>query len=351
MKTTALNMKNKTVKRAFGLLLFLLLLVALAAGYVYHAVHSAAFAIDQPVAVYVDEQKDYSRLLSQLQSEAHLKNREVFDRLAQQMKYPSNMKTGKYEIRPGLSYIAAIRMLQSGRQTPIQLTFNNIRLKNDLAERIGRQMMFAPGDLLNHLNDSAVAASLGLDTATILTLFIPNTYEIYWNTSVGLFLERMKKEHDRFWTQERLAKAQALHLSPAEVAILASIVEEETASRREFPIVAGIYLNRLKKGMLLQADPTVKFAAGDVTLKRILNVHLQVESPYNTYRYRGLPPGPIRIPSIAAIDSVLNYSRHAYLYMCAKEDFSGTHSFSVTLAEHNRNARRYREALNRLHIR
>ncbi|MDR1526785.1 MAG: endolytic transglycosylase MltG [Dysgonamonadaceae bacterium] len=344
-------MKNKTVQWGIGILFFLGLIAALSAGFIYYAIHSSAFTIDQPVAVYVDAQKDYNRLLSQLQSTAHLKNRNLFNRLAHHMKYPQNMKTGKYDIRPGMSYIAAIRMLQSGRQTPIKLTFNNIRLKNDLVERIGRQMMFSPGDLLSRLNDPAVAVSFGLDTTTVLTLFIPNTYEMYWNMPADKFLERMKKEHDRFWTHERLSKAQALHLSPAEVTILASIVEEETASRWEYPIVAGLYLNRLKKGMLLQADPTVKFAVGDVTLKRILHVHLQMDSPYNTYLYSGLPPGPIRIPSIPAIDGVLNYSEHPYLYMCAKEDFSGTHNFSATLEEHNRNAKRYREALNRLHIR
>jgi UPF0755 protein len=266
------------------------------------------------------------------------------------MKYPPNLKSGRYEIRPGMSYLDIVRMLRSGRQTPCKLTFNNIRLKTDLAERIGQQMMFSSDDLLSRLNDPAVARSFGLDTATILTLFIPNTYEIYWNTPVDRFLERMKKEHDRFWTADRLAKAQALHLSPTEVGILASIVEEETAKHHEYPIVAGLYLNRLRKGMLLQADPTVKFAVGDVTLKRILNAHLQIDSPYNTYRYPGLPPGHIRIPAIPAIDGVLNYSRHNYLYMCAKEDFSGTHNFAVTLGEHNRNAERYRNALNRLHI-
>jgi UPF0755 protein len=327
-----------------------MLTVALVAGWSYYKIHSSAFVLNEPVAVYVDEQKDYDQLLSQLQSAAHLKNRQLFDRLAHQMKYPQNVKTGKYEIRPGMSYIAAIRMLRNGKQSPVKLTFNNIRLRTDLAERIGRQMMFSTDDLLSRMNDPAVAASFGLDTATILTLFIPNTYEIYWNTPVNAFLERMKKEHDRFWNDKRLVKAQALHLSPAEVSILASIVEEETASRREYPIVAGLYLNRLKRGMLLQADPTVKFAAGDPTVKRILHAHLKIDSPYNTYLHQGLPPGPIRIPSIPAIDSVLNYSEHHYLYMCAKEDFSGTHNFSVTLSEHNRNAQRYRDALNRLNI-
>jgi UPF0755 protein len=267
------------------------------------------------------------------------------------MNYPDHVKAGKYAITPKTTYLEAVRMLRSGHQTPVKLTFNNIRLKKDFAERIGNQLIFDSEDLVDRLNDPDIAASFGLDTTTILTLFIPNTYEIYWNTPVDKFLERMKKEYDRFWTKERLAKTEEMHLSPTEVSILASIVEEETAAKQEYPVVAGLYMNRLKKGMLLQADPTVKFAVGDVTLRRILNAHLQVESPYNTYKNQGLPPGPIRIPSINGIDGVLNYRNHSYIYMCAKEDFSGTHNFAVTLDEHNRNAQKYREALNRNHIR
>ena len=344
-------MKNKAVKWRRILMIFLILVVVLLGGFIYYALHSTTFSIKKPVVVYIDDQKEYDKLLEQLQSKAQLKDPHLFTLLANRMKYPENMKSGKYEIQPGVSYLEAIRMLRSGQQTPIQVTFNNIRLKSDLVERIAQQLMFSPDDLLDLLNDPAVAASYGLDTTTIIALFIPNTYEIYWNTPANKFLERIKKEYDRFWNEDRLNKAKAIRLSPVEVLILASIVEEETAVRQEYPIVAGLYLNRLKKGMLLQADPTVKFAVGDVTLKRILYAHLEVDSPYNTYKHSGLPPGPIRIPSIPAIDGVLNYSDHNYLYMCAKEDFSGLHNFAVTLAEHNRNAQRYREALNRLGIR
>ena len=344
-------MKNKMIKGRRIFIILLMLILALSGGFIYYALSSSTFFVKKPVAIYVDNSKDYPALLAQLQSAAQLKNPRLFNFLAQRMKYPENMKTGKYEIRSGMSYLEVIRMLRNGQQTPVKLTFNNIRLKTDLVDRIGQQMMFPPDDLLNLLNDSSVAASYNLDTTTILTLFIPNTYEIYWNLSASKFLERMKKECDRFWNPERLRKSQALHLSPVEVSILASIVEEETAVRQEYPIVAGLYLNRLKKGMLLQADPTVKFAAGDVRLQRILNRHLQIDSPYNTYKHSGLPPGPIRIPSIPAIDGVLNPSEHNYLYMCAKEDFSGTHNFAVTLTEHNRNAQRYWEVLNRRNIR
>jgi UPF0755 protein len=344
-------MKKNPLKIVGGLFCVLVLVVVLVGGFVFYTIHSPAFTIKKTVYVYVDTKKDYQALLSQLESVAALKNRSLFTQVATAMHYPDNMKPGKYKLTPHTSYLEAVKMLRRGFQVPVKLTFNAVRLKRDFAERIGNQLMFDAGDLLARLNDPDIAASYGLDTTTILTLFIPNTYEMYWNTSADKFLERMKKEHDRFWNKERLAKAEALHLSPAEVSILASIVEEETAAKQEYPLVAGLYLNRLKKGMRLQADPTVKFAVGDVTLKRILNAHLQVESPYNTYINQGLPPGPIRIPSIGGMDGVLNYRRHEYLYMCAKEDFSGTHNFAVTLAEHNRNAQRYREALNRRNIR
>ncbi|MDR2843942.1 MAG: endolytic transglycosylase MltG [Candidatus Symbiothrix sp.] len=341
-------MYKKFFKIAVTLFLILVAVLVSFLGVVYYTVQSHAFAIQQTTYIYVDEPKDYAKLLEQLQSKGQLKNTVLFNTLAKQKKYPQNMKTGRFAITPQTSYLQAVYLLRGGRQTPVKLTFNNIRLKSDFVRRIGEQLMLNPDDLLMRLNDENIAASYGFDTTTFLTMFIPNTYEMYWNLPVDKFLERMKKEYTHFWTKERLAKAEALHLSPAEIAILASIVEEETNARAEYPVVAGLYLNRLKKGMLLQADPTVKFAVGDVTLRRILHAHLQVESPYNTYIHRGLPPGPIRIPSITVLDAVLNYREHDYIYMCAKEDFSGTHNFAVTFSEHTRNAQKYQRALNTL---
>jgi UPF0755 protein len=343
-------MKKQAVKQRWLILILLILIIGFSGGIIYYAIHFSTFYLKKPVTIYIDNQKDYPALLTHLQSTAEMKYPQLFDLLAQRMKYPENMKTGRYEIHSGMTYLQTIRMLRNGQQTPIKLTFNNIRLKSDLVDRIAQQLMFSPADLLSLLNDPSTAASYGLDTTTIVSLFIPNTYEIYWNISASKFLERMKKEHDRFWNPERRAKAQAMHLSPVEVSILASIVEEESSALQEYSTIAGLYLNRLKKGMLLQADPTLKFSAGDFTLKRLLNRHKEIDSPYNTYMYAGLPPGPIRIPSIPGIDSVLNYTEHNYLYMCAKEDLSGTHNFAVTFAEHNRNAQRYGEALNRLNI-
>ncbi len=336
-------MKRKIIWLSLALFVLIILMIA---GIIYQKLYAPFFNIKETVYVYIDDRKDYRDLLMQLESVAKVKNIDLFEQLAKTMKYPENMKTGRYAVSPDMSCKILLQRLRNGTQTPCNITFNNIRLKKDLADRLGEQMMFGSETLLAQLNDSAVCASLGFNTETVLCMFIPNTYQLYWNMPVDGFLKRMKKEYERFWTPERLAKAQQIPLTPVQVSILASIVEEETASAGEYPVVAGLYINRLRQGMLLQADPTVKYAVGDFALKRILNVHLQTESPYNTYMQSGLPPGPIRIPSIAGLNAVLNYQDHHYLYMCAKEDFSGKHNFATTLAEHNRNAEKYRTALN-----
>ena len=220
-----------------------------------------------------------------------------------------------------------------------------------MAQLISHKLEFDSVDFMKALNNDTLLASFCLIKENALTLFIPNTYEVYWNMSAEKFIERMLKEHKSFWNEKRLKQAEAIGLTPTEVATLASIVEEETAVNAEKPMVAGLYINRLKRGMLLQADPTVKFSLQDFGLRRILYKHLEVNSPYNTYKYAGLPPGPIRIPSIQGLESVLNHAHHNYLYMCAKEDFSGTHNFAITSAQHAANARKYQQALNRRGIR
>ena len=243
------------------------------------------------------------------------------------------------------------RRLSMGYQTPIKLTVGSVRTLDRLARNISRQLMIDSCEIADILKDTTYISKLGYTKETLPALFIPNTYEVYWNMSNEDFMQRMVKEHKAFWNEKRLKQAEAIGLTPIEVATLASIVEEETANNAEKPMVAGLYINRLKKGMLLQADPTVKFSMQDFGLKRILYKHLEVDSPYNTYKYAGLPPGPIRIPSYQGLESVLNYAKHNYLYMCAKEDFSGTHNFAVTSAQHAANARRYQQALNRKGIR
>ncbi len=260
-------------------------------------------------------------------------------------------KPGHYVLEKGMSRRAIRKMLERGLQTPVRLTFNNIRTLDRLAGALARQT--EPDSLawLAMLEEGPLADSLGFAPHTFLAMFIPNSYEVYWNTTPRRLAERMKKEYDRFWTPERLAKAEALNLTPVEVSTLASIVYEETKMSDEMPRVAGVYLNRLRRGMPLQADPTVKFAVGDPTIRRVLNRHLTVDSPYNTYLHRGLPPGPIAMPSIRTIDAVLNPEKHDYLYFCAAPDFSGYHLFARNLAAHNRNAQAYARALNQAGIR
>jgi UPF0755 protein len=215
-----------------------------------------------------------------------------------------------------------------------------------LAGALSKRLMLDSATIACTLIDSAYCAKLGYNTQTIPAMFVPNTYEVYWNISIDKLLERMKKEHTVFWNYERMHKAEAIGLTPDEVCTLASIIDEETANNAEKPMIAGMYLNRLNEGMPLQADPTVKFALGDFAIKRIRHGMLTTDSPYNTYMYEGLPPGPIKVASIKGIDAVLNRVSHHYLYMCAKEDFSGTHNFAVTYKEHLQNAARYSKALN-----
>ena len=304
-----------------------------------------------PGAVHIDEKKDFGDLCRQLVDSAGCRRIGSFKQLAGMLKYPTNMRTGRYAVEPGMNNLALLNNLRRGHQEATRITFNNIRFKLDLAERLAGQLMIEEDDLLPLLVDSVYCASLGFTTETILALFIPNTYEVYWNISAEKLMQRMQREYKIFWNDVRLAKAKEIGMTPVEVAILASIVEEETAAVDEYPIVAGLYINRLQRGIPLQADPTVKFAVGDFSLQRILFEHLEIDSPYNTYKHAGLPPGPLRIPTIRGLDAVLNHMKHNYLYMCAKEDFSGRHNFAVTLAEHNRNANRYRAELNRRKIR
>jgi len=301
--------------------------------------------------VYVDESKSFSNLYAQLKDSAHCRIPFTFRFMAALVKYPGKMQTGRYEVSRTMGNFQLLRHLAGGHQTATRITFNNIRLRQDLANRLSEQLMMSADDIMTLFKDSLYCDSLGFTTETINAMFIPNTYEVYWNITPRKLMSRMKKEYDAFWNPSRLAKAKAMGLTPIQVSILASIVEEETASPDEYSMVAGVYLNRMKQDMPLQADPTIKFAIGDFSIKRILYEYLQVESPYNTYKNKGLPPGPLRTPSIKTIDAVLNYTHHDYVYMCAKDDFSGRHNYARTLAEHHLNAVRYQAALDARQIR
>ena len=260
------------------------------------------------------------------------------------------VRTGRYVIGPNTDILTLYRKLRNGQQDPILLTIPTSRTMDRLAGALSKKLMLDSLTLVNAFTDEEFCQQMGYNTATLPALFIPNTYEVYWDISLKGLMARMQKENKAFWDTEREQKAKKLNMTHEEICTLASIVDEETANDAEKPIIAGLYLNRLHKGMLLQADPTVKFAVGDFSLRRILGKHLQKESPYNTYLNIGLPPGPIRIASIKGLDAVLNHREHNYLYMCAKADFSGTHEYASTFSEHQKNARNYIRALNARNI-
>lgn len=320
--------------------------------YFYQAFFSPNTLVDSdaPALLKISQDANFTQVSDSLIQKGIVNDLVTFSFVAKIMDYQEAVKPGLYKINPKMSNRELVRLLRSGQQTPVNITFNNVRTKRDLAEKITRNLEIETSDFLEILDDSAYAAKFGLKEETVLSLFIPNTYEVYWNvTAVDLF-DRMYKEHNRFWTEERKAKAAKLGMDPTEVSTLASIVQAETAKADERPKVAGVYINRLKRNMPLQADPTLIFAIGDFEIKRVLNVHKEIESPYNTYKYTGLPPGPINLPDISALEAVLNPQNHSYLYFCAKEDFSGYHAFATNLRDHMINARRYQQALNAARI-
>ena len=258
--------------------------------------------------------------------------------------------SGAYEIRQSDNPITAARKIRNREQTPVKFTFNNLRLKEQFAQRAAQQLMMQQSDIASLLNDSTTCAKYGKSTTTIANILLPDTYEMYWNVSPQSLLDRLHSYYQQFWNAERLEKASKMGLTPDEVQTLASIVEEESARHDEHGMIARLYINRLERGIPLQADPTVKYAIGDFSIRRITNAMLTTPSPYNTYVNKGLPPGPIRIASKRAIDAVLNAPQHNYLYMCAKEDFSGYHNFTASYSQHLANARRYQAELNRRNI-
>lgn len=289
-------------------------------------------------ASFKDVQKDLheSRIVNDLIS---------FSFLAKITGYDNELKPGRYVLRRNMTNLEALRVMRSGKQEPVKVTFNNVRLISDLSERITRNLGMKPEEFKAGLIEFAMNNPYGFNKDNVMSMFIPNTYDVYYNVSPRALIEKMHGEYETFWNTERKEKAAAIGLTPVEISILASIVQAETIKAPEAPIIASLYLNRLKKGIALQADPTLVFAVGDFSLKRVLNVHKEIDSPYNTYKYAGLPPGPINMPEIRSIDAVLNHTDTDYYYMCAKEDFSGNHNFTNDYQEHMRNAARYQKAL------
>ncbi len=324
-----------------------LLVICVAAGmYVYGKVYARYEG--ESVRIYLPSGTDESAMKDSLQTRLGEFGEDVFS-VWRLHRADVSRAHGSYVVEPGDRALDISRRLRSGRQTPIKVTFNNVRTLDQLAERIASKMEWGADDFMAACD--SILPHKGFRKAQFPAAFIPDTYEFFWTTPAVELVKRLSDIRDKFWNEERRAKAASMGLNPVGIATVASIVEEETAKKDERPKVARLYLNRLKRGMLLQADPTVKFAIGDFGLRRIYNTHLTVDSPYNTYKYKGLPPGPIRIPERSTLEAVLDAPAHNYIYMCAKEDFSGYHNFATDIAEHNRNAARYHRALSQRNIR
>lgn len=296
------------------------------------------------VKVYHDY--DFDRLCDAVVESGVIKNEKAFRRAARHMDLMAGFKPGYYKLKPGMNNKALVRMFANGWQSPTDISFSGyIRTLERFAAILGERMEADSARFAAVLLDTAVMQKYGFEPESFLGMFIPNTYEVYWTVSPEDFVERMNKEYKAFWNSDRKAKAEAIGLSQKEVSTLAAIVIEESKYEPEMPRIAGVYMNRLNKDMKLQADPTVKYALNMKGITRILNKHLTVDSPYNTYVYKGLPPGPITMPPIVALDAVLNYERHNYIFFCARETFDGQHNFAATLSQHMDNAHRYHKAL------
>lgn len=317
---------------------------------IYRNIFDINIKVEGKKVLYIPTGSSYEQVLDTIYSNLNIENRKALDWLAHKKHYPVLIKPGRYVIDSDLTYIGLINLLRSGRQKPLKITFNNIRTLNQIAGKIGNQIETDSSSLINFLSDEKNYSPDGFTKENIIAIFIPNTYELYWNTDARGLYTRMLKEYKSFWDNQRLAKAKEKGLNPIEVAILASIIDDEVVKADEKPRIAGVYLNRLKQGMPLQACPTIKFALNDFTITRILNKYLEVDSPYNTYKHTGFPPGPIGCPSVEGLDAVLNAEKHDYLFFAAKADFSGYHNFSRTLAEHNRYAAMYQRELDKRRI-
>lgn len=321
--------------------------------YVYQILFTPNFLIDKgdkATDLLIPQGATIQTVKDSLIKKELLHDQKSFFFLTRLMGYNEKVKPGRYIIEPKSSNLQVIRKLKRAEQSPIRLTFNNIRLKSELCELLGDKMEFSSEEMDSLMNDTTFVGLYGFDTTTILTMFIPNTYEVYWNTPARKLFDRMHDEYKKFWSDDRLLKAQDLEMTPVQISILASIVEAETQKNVEKARIAGVYLNRLKTSMPLQADPTVKFAVGDFALRRILEGHTRIDSPYNTYLNTGLPPGPINLPSTISIDAVLNAEKHNFLYFCASPVNPGFHDFAASYNDHVNNANRYRRFLNNQNI-
>lgn len=298
----------------------------------------------------VRSDNDIYRFYAEMENGYYLNNFASFKRIANLIQLKDKLKPGRYLLSKGMSNFDLLKKLINGTQEPVDIVFNYAERLSDLSGFFGQNLELDSNNLLAMLHDPTVNKKYGFDSLNFIGMFIPNTYNFYWNIRSAAFLGRMKREYTNFWTAERIGKAMACKLTKQQVSTLASIVQKESNKNEEMPIVAGVYLNRLRVSMPLQADPTVIYAWNDRSIKRVTNIQTCIFSPFNTYRNIGLPPGPICAPSIKALDAVLNYAQHNYLYFCAREDLSGYHAFAASFQQHQQNAKRYQMALNALNI-
>ena len=314
----------------------------------YWVVHKPNFLLEKPNNLFfIYPGTSFNRLQENLYDKGYIKDTTSFKWLSILVKYDKKILPGAYELHTDMNNWQAIKILRSGIQKPVNITLHNIHTKEELATKICQNINMKPAAFQVLLNDVNFLHAYGFTVDNILSMFIPNTYNVYWTILPQDLFKKMYQEYQVFWNKERLYKASQLHLTSIQVSILASIVEKETNKLEEASIIAGVYLNRLKRNMLLQADPTLVYIAKDPLLKRTLYTHIRIDSPYNTYLYKGLPPGPITMPSIASIEAVLNYTLHNYLYFVSKEDLSGYHYFSKTFEEHKKNAQKYRKNIHK----
>jgi UPF0755 protein len=300
--------------------------------------------------LYIHTNAGFNEVYKTIQEQGIVTDTASFYRAAENMNYISRVKPGRYHLHQGMSNRKLINMLASGTQQPVTLAFHNLRLKEQFAGFVSKKIEPDSISIIRLLDSASFVQKYGFTTDDVYTMFLPNSYQLYWNTSPERFFKRMYANYEKFWTPERRQKAVAINLDPVKVSILASIVDAEALHDNEMPTIAGLYLNRLKKGMKLESDPSVIFAENDFTIRRVLNKYLSINSPYNTYLHTGLPPGPIMMPSVNAVNAVLDYKKTDYIYMCAKEDFSGYHNFATNLADHNINAAKWRHALDERNI-
>ena len=318
--------------------------------YTYQMLFSPNFLINHPdKMIIINDDTDFKGLTNQLIEDTLLNDVISFSFLSKLMKYSENIKEGAYKVKMNMSNYDLISMLRAGNQTPINITFSYSRKINDLAQKISEKLKISEKDLMDFITENS-QSNYGFDNQNIIGMFLPDTYEVYWDITPKNLLDKMKSEYDKFWNSERTTKLERVNLSKNEVITLASIVASETNKIDEADRIAGVYINRLRKNMLLQADPTLIYAANDFSIRRVLNKHKKIKSPYNTYMNKGLPPGPIRLSPKKYIDAVLNFENHRFIFFCAKDDFSGYHEFAITLSEHNKNARKFQRALNKRKI-